>query len=195
MITSVGVLAGLVLATLTGWAILDPLIAGAVAINILRIGYRLAVESMSQLMDEAASPEIEARIRAAIKANADGALQAHDIRTRTAGPATFIEFHLVVPGAMTVEAAHDDLRPSGGRHRSSRSKTPMWSSTWSPSTRPSTRAPSTFKRSRAIALAAARVCRSVMRFDQTASRCTAPSCVAGALAVAPAAHGAERPTR
>jgi divalent metal cation (Fe/Co/Zn/Cd) transporter len=58
-------------------------------------------------MDAAASPEIEARIRDAIKANAGGALQAHDVRTRTAGPTTFIEFHLVVPGTMTVDAAHD----------------------------------------------------------------------------------------
>ena len=107
VITSVGVLAGLVLATLTGWSILDPLLAGGVAFNILRIGYRLAVESMSRLMDEAASPEIEARIREAIRANGNGALQAHDIRTRTAGPQTFIEFHLVVPGGMTVESAHD----------------------------------------------------------------------------------------
>jgi divalent metal cation (Fe/Co/Zn/Cd) transporter len=62
---------------------------------------------MSQLMDKAASPNIEARIRAAIRANGEGALQAHDIRTRTAGPQTFIEFHLVVPGEMTVQAAHD----------------------------------------------------------------------------------------
>ena len=106
VITSVGVLGGLILATLTGWSILDPLLAVVVAINILRIGYGLTTKSMSQLMDEAASPEIEARIHAAIKANADGALQAHDIRTRTAGPATFIEFHLVVPGAMSVETAH-----------------------------------------------------------------------------------------
>ena len=105
--TSVGVLAGLTLATLTGWTILDPLLAGAVAVNILRIGYNLAVESMSKLMDQAASPEIEARIAEAIRANGEGALQAHDIRTRTAGPQTFIEFHLVVPGEMTVEAAHD----------------------------------------------------------------------------------------
>jgi cation diffusion facilitator family transporter len=107
VITSVGVLVGLVLATVTGWAILDPLIAGAVAVNILRMGYRLAVESMSALMDQAASPQIEARIKEAIRANAEGALQAHDIRTRTAGPQTFIEFHLVVPGEMTVEAAHE----------------------------------------------------------------------------------------
>jgi cation diffusion facilitator family transporter len=107
VITSIGVLVGLVLATVTGWAILDPLIAGAVALNILRMGYRLAVESMSALMDQAASPRIEARIKEAIRANAEGALQAHDIRTRTAGPQTFIEFHLVVPGEMTVEAAHE----------------------------------------------------------------------------------------
>ncbi len=107
VITSVGVLAGLILATITGWSILDPLLAGVVALNILRMGYDLAMSSMSQLMDEAASPEIQARIHEAIKANADGALQAHDVRTRTAGPATFIEFHLVVPGGMTVEAAHE----------------------------------------------------------------------------------------
>lgn len=107
VITSAGVLVGLVLATLTGWSILDPLLAGVVAINILRIGYNLAIESMSQLMDQAASPEIEDRIRASIRANGEGALQAHDIRTRTAGPLTFIEFHLVVPGAMTVADAHD----------------------------------------------------------------------------------------
>lgn len=106
VITSLGVLAGLILATLTGWSILDPLLAGAVAINILRMGYNLAMELMSQLMDEAASPNIQARIRKAISAKGGGALQVHDIRTRTAGPATFIEFHLVVPGAMTVEAAH-----------------------------------------------------------------------------------------
>ena len=104
--TSVGVLAGLVLATITGWAILDPLIAGAVAVNILRIGYKLAVESMSALMDQAASPQIEARIKEVIRSNGEGALQAHDIRTRR-GPQTFIEFHLVVPGDMTVEAAHE----------------------------------------------------------------------------------------
>jgi cation diffusion facilitator family transporter len=105
--TSVGVLAGLTLATMTGWTFLDPLLAGAVALNILRIGYNLAIESMSKLMDQAASPEIQARIAEAIRANGEGALQVHDIRTRTAGPQTFIEFHLVVPGEMTVEAAHD----------------------------------------------------------------------------------------
>lgn len=105
--TSVGVFAGVALAAATGWRLLDPLIAAFVALNILWTGYRLARSSMSGLMDEAASPAIVARIEAAIAANGEGALQAHDIRTRAAGRMTFIEFHLVVPGEMTVEAAHE----------------------------------------------------------------------------------------
>lgn len=107
VITSLGVLIALVLTIATGWYILDPLIAAVVAVNILMMGYRIATESMSRLMDEAASPEIEARIRGAIEANGIGALQAHDIRTRQAGRALFIEFHLVVPGSMTVDDAHE----------------------------------------------------------------------------------------
>lgn len=106
VITSAGVVAGLALALLTGWHILDPLIAAAVALNILWMGYKIAVQSMSHLLDQAASPEIEQRIRAVIEANGHGALEAHDIRTRQAGRALFIEFHLVVPGAMTVDDAH-----------------------------------------------------------------------------------------
>ncbi len=106
VITSVGVIIGLILVIWTGWQILDPLIAAVVAVNILAMGYRLATDSMSRLMDQAASPDIEARIRGAIEANGMGAVQAHDIRTRQAGRALFIEFHLVVPGAMTVDEAH-----------------------------------------------------------------------------------------
>lgn len=106
VVTSVGVIAGLVLAVATGWYILDPLLAAIVALNILWTGYKIARGSMSSLMDQAASPDIERRIRAAIAANGDGALEAHDIRTRQAGRALFIEFHLVVPGTMTVDDAH-----------------------------------------------------------------------------------------
>lgn len=106
VLTSIGVVVGLAFAIITGWHILDPLIAAVVAVNILMMGYKIATESMSRLMDQAASPEIEARIRGAIEANGIGALQAHDIRTRQAGRALFIEFHLVVPGSMTVDEAH-----------------------------------------------------------------------------------------
>lgn len=106
VVTSVGVIAGLILAVATGWYILDPILAAIVAVNILWSGYRIALSSMSSLMDQAASPDIEARIRRVIGANGEGALEAHDIRTRQAGRALFIEFHLVVPGMMTVDAAH-----------------------------------------------------------------------------------------
>ncbi len=106
VITSAGVLIGLLLAIATGWHILDPILAAIVALNILWTGHKIALQSMSSLMDQAASPEIEARIRKVIEDNGTGAAQAHDIRTRQAGRALFIEFHLVVHGLMTVEAAH-----------------------------------------------------------------------------------------
>jgi cation diffusion facilitator family transporter len=104
--TSVGVIVGLVLATVTGWSILDPLLAAVVAANILWAGGRIVSHSVSSLMDESVSSDIQARIREAIRSSGGGALQAHDIRTRHAGAATFIEFHLVVPGEMTVYEAH-----------------------------------------------------------------------------------------
>jgi cation diffusion facilitator family transporter len=107
VLTSVGVIVGLALAALTGLSILDPLLALAVAAYILWTGYRITVASMSGLMDETAGAEIEARIRHAIRESGHGALEAHDIRTRHAGPATFIEFHLVAPSAMTVLEAHE----------------------------------------------------------------------------------------
>lgn len=106
VVTSAGVIVGLLLVLATGWHILDPILAAIVALNILWTGYRIALESMSRLMDQAASPEIERQIYDVIAANGHGALQAHDIRTRQAGRALFIEFHLVVPGSMTVEEAH-----------------------------------------------------------------------------------------
>lgn len=104
--TSVGVIAGLVLAALTGWTVLDPLMAMLVAVNILVAGGRVVSSSVSGLMDEAVDGEISRRIRAVISETAEGAIEAHDIRTRTAGRATFIDFHLVVPGKMTVADAH-----------------------------------------------------------------------------------------
>ena len=58
-------------------------------------------------MDEAVSDDLLERIRKLISDSAAGAIEAHDLRTRQAGRATFIDFHLVVPGTMPVSAAHD----------------------------------------------------------------------------------------
>ncbi len=107
VVTSLGVVAGIGLAAATGIWWLDPLMAGLTALNIVGSGARLMRESVGGLMDEAVSPTLLAQIRAVIGREAEGALEAHDIRSRQAGRSTFIEFHLVVPGGMTVEAAHE----------------------------------------------------------------------------------------
>ncbi len=107
VMTSVGVLAGLLLALWTGIFQIDPLLAALVGANILWVGYHIIMRSMSSLLDEAASPEDQAEIRAAIRESGSGAIQAHDIRTRHAGRVTFIEFHLVVPGEMSVLESHE----------------------------------------------------------------------------------------
>ncbi|WP_043540045.1 cation diffusion facilitator family transporter [Salinarimonas rosea] len=107
VVSSVGVLAGVLLAALTGWLILDPVLALLVALNILWSGWQLVKSSVSGLMDEAVAPEELGAIRAVISRHADGALEAHDLRTRQAGRVTFIDFHLVVPGEMTVCEAHE----------------------------------------------------------------------------------------
>lgn len=107
VISSVGVVAGVTLAVVTGWAVLDPALAALVALNILWSGWKVMASSLSGLMDEAVSEDTLADIRATISDAAAGAIEAHDLRTRHAGPRTFIDFHLVVDGQTTVDAAHD----------------------------------------------------------------------------------------
>ncbi|MDG4647543.1 cation diffusion facilitator family transporter [Roseibacterium sp. SDUM158017] len=107
VMTSAGVAAGVLLAFGTGFWLLDPIMAALVAVNILWSGGRVVKESLSGLMDEAVPDDTLARIRDVISAEAAGAVEAHDLRTRHAGSATFVEFHLVVPGEMSVFEAHE----------------------------------------------------------------------------------------
>lgn len=107
VLTSVGVLAGVGLAWATGLWVLDPLLALLVAGNILLMGFRLVRQSVGGLMDEGLSPAEVGRIRKTIAEALGGrALEVHDLKTRKAGNRAFLEFHLVVPGSMTVEEAH-----------------------------------------------------------------------------------------
>jgi cation diffusion facilitator family transporter len=106
VVTSLGVLVGVGAVALTGRLWLDPLIAALTAVNILWSGWYLMRESVGGLMDEAVEPGLLARIRGAVSTSAAGAIEAHDLRTRHAGRLTFIEFHLVVPGSLSVEDAH-----------------------------------------------------------------------------------------
>ena len=100
VVTSLGVLVGVGAVALTGRLWLDPLIAALTAVNILWSGWYLMRESVGGLMDEAVEPGLLARIRGAVSTSAEGAIEAHDLRTRHAGRLTFIEFHLVVPGSL-----------------------------------------------------------------------------------------------
>lgn len=107
VLTSFGVALGVLLAIATGWWILDSLMAALVALNILWTGFKLVKSSLSSLMDEAVPEDTLALIRDTIASHSTGAVESHDLKTRHAGPATFVEFHLVVPAQMTVFDAHE----------------------------------------------------------------------------------------
>lgn len=107
VISSVGVTFGVGIAVLTGWPSLDPAMAALVAVNILWSGWKVMSASMSGLLDEAVPDDVMALLRETIAREAEGAVEAHDLRTRHAGRATFVEFHLVVPGDLSVRDAHD----------------------------------------------------------------------------------------
>lgn len=106
VVSTTGVLIGVLLAIVTGYKPLDAILAALVALTILWSGWQLIRESVIGLMDVAVEPGLLKAIREIISVNADGAIEAHDIRTRQAGKMTFIDFHLVVSGAMSVADAH-----------------------------------------------------------------------------------------
>ena len=106
VVTSIGLLTGLELALWTGQALLDPLLAAAVAFYVLWSGTSLVGSSVSGLMDAAPPLDVVDRIRRLVGEHAAGALEVHDLRTRHAGRLTYLEFHLVVPGDMRVSEAH-----------------------------------------------------------------------------------------
>jgi cation diffusion facilitator family transporter len=108
--TSVGVIVGIGLVALTGWSILDPLIALIVAANILWSGWKLLQRSALGLLDTAL-PTAE---RDAIQRVLDGycreeGVAYHALRTRQAGARRFISVHILVPGGWTVQRGHHML--------------------------------------------------------------------------------------
>src|SRR5512137_549939 len=105
--TSLGVFIGLILIRLTGIAILDPLIAIGVAIVIMKAAYDLSRRSLSDLIDHSIPPPDEKRIQEIICDHASIYAGFHDLKTRRSGPEIFIEFHLVLPGDISVLQSHD----------------------------------------------------------------------------------------
>ena len=104
--TTLGVMAGLLLAWRRGAVWLDPLFALFVTVHVLWLGLGIVRRSVGGLLDEALAPEVRARVEAAVEGAMAGALEVHHLRTRQAGTRAFVELHRVVPASMTVEEAH-----------------------------------------------------------------------------------------
>lgn len=107
VLTSAGVIVGIVLATLTGQGWMDPALAALVALNILWTGWKMVREASGALMDELPDDSLTRDVTQIIRDNAAGAQEAHDLKIRVAGDMTFIDFHLIVDGQMTVQDSHD----------------------------------------------------------------------------------------
>ncbi len=104
--TSGGVILGVILVAATGWRLLDSIIAALVAVNVLWSGWGVIQESTAGLMDHALPEDELEQVQSTIASQMQGALEAHDVRTRQAGRVTFIDFHLVVGADMTVMSSH-----------------------------------------------------------------------------------------
>ncbi|MDX2356387.1 cation diffusion facilitator family transporter [Dietzia sp. PP-33] len=108
VVTSVGVVIGVALVWVTGWEFLDPVVAIAVGLNILFIGYRLVHESGMGLMD-ATLPEADNQAIEEVldRHRQPGRVDFHELRTRESGKWRFVEFHALVPGDWSVDRGHD----------------------------------------------------------------------------------------
>jgi cation diffusion facilitator family transporter len=105
--TSLGVVAGVALVGVTGWQVLDPIVAMLMAASIVWTALRLIIRSVNGLMDHALPEAEQAAVRAAVHGLLGPGQHFHALRTRQAGARRFVEFHLLVPGGWTVQRAHD----------------------------------------------------------------------------------------
>ena len=118
--TSTGVIAGVGLVAVTGIERLDPVVALAVAANIVVTGARLLRRSVDGLMDRALPPETQTAIRAVLDRYSSDHVAFHALRTRRSGRRSFISLHVLVPGILERArgprpARAPGTRPAGGR--------------------------------------------------------------------------------
>lgn len=105
--TSVGVVVAVVAVSVTGWNVLDPLIALAVAVNIVFTGVSLLRRSAFGLMDEALPADRVADIEQVLERYRAEGIEFHAIRTRAAAGRSFVSMHVLVPGQWTIQRGHD----------------------------------------------------------------------------------------
>ena len=105
--TSAGITAGIFLVKLTGWTILDPIIALLVAMSILISGLRLLRETGAGLLDTSMPVSERDLVTNIFGTYEQQGIRFHALRTRVAGSRGFVTFHLLVPGAWTIQRGHD----------------------------------------------------------------------------------------
>jgi cation diffusion facilitator family transporter len=105
--TSVGVVVGIGLVSITGWEVLDPIVALLVAANIVWAGVQLLRETGAGLLDTAIPVAERQEIALIMSGYESQGIQFHALRTRVAGTRHFVSFHVLVPGAWTVQRGHD----------------------------------------------------------------------------------------
>ncbi len=104
--TSLGVAVGLLLIKLTGWQILDPIVAILVALLIIKEAYELCKNAADNLMDSRLSADEEARIEEIIRSHSAEFKDFHKLKTRKSGNLKHIDFHITVDAKATVEEIH-----------------------------------------------------------------------------------------
>lgn len=105
--TSLGVLIGLAAIKITGWAILDPIAALAVALLIVKTSWELIRTAFVPIIDARIPEEEEALIMGVLEKHSTRFVEFHKMRSRKAGAERFIDLHLVVPKDMPVREAHE----------------------------------------------------------------------------------------
>ncbi len=104
--SAAGVLAGLAVVRFTGFSILDPVIAIAVALFILKASYDVIRKSFGELIDVRLPQAEEDEIRSSIMKRGCQMAGFHDLRTRKAGRQRYIDLHLIVPKSTSVGEVH-----------------------------------------------------------------------------------------
>lgn len=107
VLTTGGVVGGLILVRLTGWTVLDPVVAILVALHILKTGASVIRRSLGGLLDERLSEQEERALRRVLDRFASEGVAYHAMRTRRSGAQRFVDLHMEVPSHLNVEEAHD----------------------------------------------------------------------------------------
>lgn len=105
--TSVGVITAVILVPVTGWLLLDPLIALVIAANIVRIGVNLLRDTLLGLLDTALPAADQEVLASVLSRYREQGVAFHALRTRGAGRRRFISMHVIVPGSWSVQRGHD----------------------------------------------------------------------------------------